>query len=358
MKKGSLLCLLMLMGVWGHGFAVDAYAQLSKVTLTHPTGTSIVSPRPDEYINGDSMNITWQDEHLISGETFWVRWASPTQNYYAKKRFRVDAYYKLRYSFDELSWKDIASDIGPTGPDGNGNQVCTFSWGVPVVEQSRRCWIKVIGFDGNGQKNGSDTQLVYIRAKPPVNVDISYSTNGGETWRSITQVSYGAGSHYNWDVSMKSRRCRFGAQVKVVMKDASDKTVGSAMSTEFTVISNQAPRLAGSWSGYYYSAPSGTIPVSGTINSENQYNFVGELPFGKAKFLGRFYGNCLDADDDGTLAVTGDGTAYAPSGHVWSNDQPTAAIDLDADTNAAMTAMKGRWALTDDLVGSFAIDRE
>jgi hypothetical protein len=35
-----------------------------------------------------------------------------------------------------------------------------------------------------------------------------------------------------------------------------------------------------------------------------------------------------------------------------------AAIDLDADSNAAMTAMKGSWTLGNDLVGSFAIDRE
>jgi hypothetical protein len=142
------------------------------------------------------------------------------------------------------------------------------------------------------------------------------------------------------------------------MKDGSDKTVGSATSTEFAIISNQPARLAGNWSGYYYSAPSGTIPVSGTIDSEDRYNFIGELPFGKAKFLGKFHGNCLDADDDGTLAITGDGTAYAPSGHVWSNDKLTATIDLDAETNAALTAMKGSWTLGNDLVGSFAINRE
>jgi hypothetical protein len=357
MKKVSVLCLLMLLGFLDHGFAVDAYAQLSKVTITSPTGTSIVIPRAEEYMNGDSMDITWEDEHLVSGKDFVVRWASPTKNYYSKKRFRVDAYYKLRYSFDGLSWEDIASNVTPSGFDGSRNQTCTYSWNVPVVQESRRCWVKVIGFDADGEKNGTDTQWVYIRVKPAVNVDIFYSNNGGETWRSITEVPYG--NQYTWeDVSMKSRRCRFGAQLKVVMKDGGDKTVGSATSTEFTVMSNQPARLAGNWSGYYYSAPSGTIPVSGSIDSENKYNFVADLPFGKAKFLGRFYGNCLDADDDGTLAVTGDGTAYAPPGHDWSNDKPTAAIDLDAETNAALTAMKGNWTLGDDLVGSFAINRE
>jgi len=353
-----MVCLLMLLGLLNHGFAVDAHAQLSKVTITSPTGTNIISPGQEEYVNGDSTNITWGDEHLVSGEKFLVRWASPTENYYNKKRFRVDAYYKLRYSFDEISWTEIDGHIPPSGFDGNGNQVCTYSWNVPVVEQSKRCWIKVIGFDASGQKNGSDTQWVYIRIRPAVNVDLFYSTNGGETWRSITRVPNGTGNPYSWDVSIKSRRCRFGAQVKVVMKDGADKSVGSAVSTEFTVISNQPARLAGNWSGYYYSAPSGTIPVSGTIDSENKYNFVGDLPFGKAKFLGKFQGNCLDADDDGTLAVTGDGTAYAPPGHVWSNDKPTAPIGLDADTNAAMTAMKGSWTLGGDLTGSFAINRE
>ena len=347
MKKVSLLCLLVFWGLLGYGFAVDAYAQLSKVTIVSPTGTSVISPRLEEYINGDSMNITWEDEHLVSGENFLVRWASPTENYYDKKRFRVNAIYKLRYSFDQITWENIPGEIA----------VCEYLWKVPVVEQSRRCWIKVIGFDADGQKNDTDTRLVYIRANPAVNVDISYSTNGGETWRSITRVPIG-GNPYPWDVSMKSRRCRFGAQVKVVMKDRGDRTVGSAVSTEFTVTSNQPARLAGNWSGYYYSAPSGTIPVSGTIDSENRYNFIGELPFGKAKFLGKFHSNCLDADDDGTLAISGDGTAYAPSGHVWSNDERMAAIDLDADSNAAMTAMKGSWTLGNDLVGSFAIDRE
>ena len=146
--------------------------------------------------------------------------------------------------------------------------------------------------------------------------------------------------------------------VKVVMKDGEDKTVGSAMSTEFTVISNQPRASRRKLERLLLLSAERDIPVSGTIDSENQYNFVGELPFGKAKFLGKFHGNCLDADDDGTLAVTGDGTAYAPPGRVWTNDKPTAAIDLDVDTNAAMTAMKGSWALSDDLVGSFAINRE
>jgi hypothetical protein len=304
------------------------------------------------------MNITWEDEHLVSDVNFPVRWASPTQNYYSKKRFRVDATYKLRYSFDGLSWTDIANNIVPSGFDGSGNQLCTYSWKVPAVEQSKRCWIKVIGFDANGQKNGTDTQLVYIRVKPAVKVNVSYSTNGGETWRSITQVPYG--NQYTWeDVSMKSRRCRFTGQVKVVMKDGGDKTVGSAVSTPFTVISNQPPRLAGNWSGYYCSGPSGAIPVSGTIDSENRYNFIGELPFGKARFVGQFSGNCIDADDDGTLSITGDGTAYAPPDHVWDyNHKTTAAIDLNADTNAAMTAMMGTWRMSGNLDGSFAIDRE
>jgi len=350
MKKVSVLCLLMLIGILGHGFAVDAYAQLRKVTIVNPTGTNIISPRLEEYINGDSMNITWEDEHLVSGENFLVRWASPTENYYSKKRFRVNATYKLRYSFDQITWENIPGEIAE----------CEYLWKVPVVEQSRRCWIKVIGFDADGQKNDTDTQLVYIRAKakPAVNVDISYSTNGGETWRSITRVSYGA-NPYPWDVSMKSRRCRFGAQVKVVMKDGDGKAVGSGVSAPFTVKSNQPPRLAGNWSGYYCCSPEGlAIPVSGTVDGENRYNFIGELPFGKAKFLGGFYGNCLVADDDGTLAITGDGTAYAPTGHVWSNDKPTATIDLNADTNAAMTAVKGSWTMSDSLSGSFHIDRE
>ena len=360
MKKVSVLCLLMLIGILGHGFAVDAYAQLRKVTIVNPTGTNIISPRLEEYINGDSMNITWEDEHLVSDVNFPVRWASPTENYYNKKRFRVDAYYKLTYSFDKLSWTDIASNVTPSGFDGNGNQLCAYPWKVPLVERSKRCWIKVIGFDANRQKNGTDTRLVYIRVRPAVNVGIFYSNNGGETWLSITPpVPYGAGNEYTWDVSMKSRRCRFGAQVKVVMKDGSGKTVGSATSAQFTVISNQPARLSGNWSGYYCCSPEGlAIPVSGTVDGENRYNFIGELPFGKAKFLGGFYGNCLVADDDGTLAITGDGTAYAPTGHVWSNDKPTATIDLNADTNAAMTAVKGSWTMSDSLSGSFHIDRE
>ena len=81
MKKVSILCLLVLLGLLGHGFAVDAYAQLSKVTIVSPTGTSIISPRLEEYINGDSMNITWEDEHLVSGKNFLVRWASPTEKF-------------------------------------------------------------------------------------------------------------------------------------------------------------------------------------------------------------------------------------------------------------------------------------
>jgi len=267
-----------------------------------------------------------------------VRWTSP-ENYVS---------YQLRYSFDKIAWQDIGSDI----------RVREYLWRVPLVGQSRRCWIKVIGFDANRRKKGTDTQLVYIRVRQPVSVNISYSTNGGETWRLITQIPYA--NQYTWeDMGINSQRCRFGAQVKVVMKDGNGKTVGSAVGTKFTVISDQPPRLAGYWDGYYCCSPEGmSIPVSGTIDSENGYNFIGELPFGKAKFRGRFDGSCLDAYDDGTLAITGKGTATAPQGHPWSNGEMTAAIALNAKTNAAMTAIQGSWAMNGSGSGDFHIDRE
>ena len=184
-------------------------------------------------------------ETVPAGELYTVEWEAPA----AATKF------KLQYSLDNGStWKAIAPDF-LTGS--------SYDWPVPVPSNNKdKCLVKLdaywIGYNGNDVKIGTDVsdapftvEVLRLNSPnggeapltsgtqypitwttspnvPPVKrVQLSYTLDNGATWRPIdTTGDPSDDGRFLWTVpgvTTEKDRCR----VKIVLKDASGKTLGS-----------------------------------------------------------------------------------------------------------------------------------
>jgi hypothetical protein len=187
-------------------------------------------------------------EPIPAGELYPIEWEAP-----------IDAtMFKLKYSLDNgVTWKAIAPGF-LTGT--------SYDWPVPIPSNNKtKCLVRVdaywIGYNGNNVKIGTDTSdapftievlkldtpdggeppltsgdqffitwTTNPNAPPVKRVQLSYTLNNGLTWKTIdtTGDSSNDGS-FLWtvpDVTQEMINCK----VKIVLKDASGKTLGSDVS--------------------------------------------------------------------------------------------------------------------------------
>ena len=166
-------------------------------------------------------------EVIPSGSTYSIRWAPSN----AVK-------FRLRYSINGGStWKTIAKNVTGT----------SYSWTVPIPNNNKpNCFVNVTGYNASGGIIGEDTsdgpftiEVVKVTSpdggevlhpgepwpitwrtnqtiRPVASVKLYYSINGGASWKPIQTVV----------PNVSSSNCK----VKVVLKDAFGKTVGSDVS--------------------------------------------------------------------------------------------------------------------------------
>ena len=184
---------------------------------------------------------------IATGSTFPIEWEA----------IQAAATFKLKYSLDSgLTWLPIepAGSFTDTRAD----------WAVPLLKKNKRkCLIKVVAFDASGNKLGSDTSdgpftIEALTITDPISNDtctsgqpcliawnrsdyidahtgrLSYSTNGGLTWKLITKTITGSDTSYSsWVPTVRTtkRNCK----VKLVYKNDKGVTVGIATSEKFTI---------------------------------------------------------------------------------------------------------------------------
>jgi hypothetical protein len=181
------------------------------------------------------------DEVIPSGSTYAIHWGAPSD---AVK-------FDLKYSINNGStWKTIARNVTGT----------SYDWDVPIPSDNKTsCLVKVIGFDSSGKEVGEDisdspftievvkltypaegqilesgnTRAITWRtngtAKPVASVKLSYSINGGVSWKAIKTLKSNTGS-YDWTVPTISNLST-GCKIKVVLKSAGGTTVGNTVSS-------------------------------------------------------------------------------------------------------------------------------
>jgi subtilisin family serine protease len=199
-------------------------------------------------VDNDMNLLTPGDGEIIpSGSPYTLTWEAPDH----AVRF------KLQYSADNGgSWVKITDDAPGA----------SYSWQVPTLPNNRRsCLVKVTGYDASEKKvvqdrsdrvftievvkvtspNGNEflscennpytvTWVTNGTATPVTTVILSYTKDGGAHWSPIANISGNPGNH-SWPVpclNASKSKCR----VKLVLKDADGKTVGSDSSDDFFTI--------------------------------------------------------------------------------------------------------------------------
>ena len=175
---------------------------------------------------------------LPSGSTHTILWGAPS-----------DAVtFNLKYSLDNgATWKPI--DSGITGR--------RYVWDVPVSKKDKKkCLVKVVGYNSGGSKVGVDrsyspfkievvrvtspnggetltggglhtiTWQTNVTKNPVETVKLKYTKNGGTTWLPIDTLTGGDPGTYVWTVPGVPKT-KSKCKVKVVLKDAAGKTVGT-----------------------------------------------------------------------------------------------------------------------------------
>jgi hypothetical protein len=233
---------------WGTGWGEDGYFRIDYSELAGDTqfgwwtyaygGVSRVALRLLQPTPG---------EGVPSGSPYSIQWES-TPN---------AVNFKLYYSTDNgTTWGFLDNVLGDT----------SYPWTVPTPPNNKKkCLVKVIGFDPSftsrvriGQSdepfiievvkltspNGGDlvpsegtwpiTWTTNGTKKDVASVKLTYTLDNGVTWKPITTIKGGDPEYYLWNnvPTVEKTKCK----VKVVLRDATGKTVGSDISdSTFTI---------------------------------------------------------------------------------------------------------------------------
>lgn len=200
-----------------------------------------------EYASRPVVCYPFPGEAVPSGSDYTVRWAAPEN----AQTFTV------KYSLNNgRTWNLISRNV-------TGNSI---DWQVPKPRRNKkRCRIKVIAFDGTGSRIGASrskaftVEVVSVFAPEEgetytgggqgyifwvtngtrqrvAQVLLRYTKNGGRTWKRILPAPdpFNPTLHL-WNVPLLARQ-RDKCRVKVILKSAGGKTIGTAVSEGFFTI--------------------------------------------------------------------------------------------------------------------------
>ena len=221
------------------GFCDSSGVSVTDISDSGPVMTAILTP-------GTLLTLLVPNgsEVIPSGSTYTVLWGAPSE------AVKFDLMYSLN---NGKTWKSIASNLTSMG----------YNWKVPKpINNKKKCLVKVVGYNSFNIRTGEDVSdstftievvrlispdggenltpggthaikwLTNATKRPVAKVKLFYSIDAGATWKSIKTLSKNKGS-YNWIVpSVSSNSCK----IKVVLKDANGKTVGSDISNGYFAI--------------------------------------------------------------------------------------------------------------------------
>lgn len=216
-----------------YGIESDYSNEACKVLAPDTGKLQLLSPNGGEMVSaGSNYIIYWQDP---SGATK----------------------YKLKYSKDNgVTWEVLVPGFLTD---------TIFDWLAPVPTKNKnKCLVKIIGYNDNGVKIGADKSdapfaiEVATITSPTRNESVtagtlaypiswttntvngtivsstlSYTLNGGATWKTIGSTSGNPGT-YLWDIP-QVKRIKTKSRIKLLLKDPSGNVIAKALSRYFTV---------------------------------------------------------------------------------------------------------------------------
>jgi len=178
-----------------------------------------------------------------AGDVYPVTWEAPL----------AATQFKLQYSIDNgTTWKAMAPGL-VTGR--------SYDWQVPVPANNKsKCLVKITGYNGGGAKIGTDVSAPFTievlkldapnGGEEPLtsetqfsitwttnsnvtsvdHIQLSYTLDNGATWKAInTSEDPSDDGSFLWTVVRVTKEKK-NCKVKIVLKDASGKTLGSDVS--------------------------------------------------------------------------------------------------------------------------------
>jgi hypothetical protein len=229
-----------------HAYSGGGYRDIAILKLSDPKSVTVLSSNGGEIFDTSS--------------TYTIEWEAATQ---AVK-------FKLFYSVDKgVTWNKLHAQPYVTGS--------SYDWMVQPVptHNERKCLLKIIGYDEKNKKVGSDRSdapftIVIVELTAPnggdplvsgstvditwrknktwltvTKVVLSYTTNGGVTWKPIATLKEGdhntPGDYtHSWTVPSVGTIPKTKCKVKVFLKDADGNTLRWDTSDAYFTI-NPAP---------------------------------------------------------------------------------------------------------------------
>jgi hypothetical protein len=227
-------------GTLGNTAAVSSFTDDPDPTNNTATATTTVLSYPKVVLFSPNGGET-----IPSGSTYEIRWGAPQEA----------ATFKFLYSLDGgVTWVVIGKNIIGT----------STTWHTPILKKNnKKVLLKMIAFDASGNRVGSDKsdgpftievltitdpisgdtctsgQLCLIAWNRSAYIDartgkLSYTTNGGLTWKPITNSIIESDTSYSsWIPAVGATKSN--CKVKLVYKNDKGVTVGTATSGKFTI---------------------------------------------------------------------------------------------------------------------------
>jgi hypothetical protein len=232
------------------GWAVGASDENGVLLHFGPISVTLLSPNGGNEISTDSaFPITWGTTPDSPGNFS----------------------FNVKYSLDNgLTWLPVTPAPGATDSvDSEHSLTGSFpgtqvNWAVPLLVRNKpKCLVKVIAYDG-AKKLGSDKsdgpfgikvlsitspssgdtcasgEICTITWEKELAVDaqtgqLSYSTDGGLSWKTISSTIAGSDTSWNWTPSVK--RTKTNCKVRLIYKDGAGKKVATATSAgKFSIV--------------------------------------------------------------------------------------------------------------------------
>ena len=217
----------------------------STATVTETTVTVTNTTASATQICPAILNVLWPNggEDLITASDWEISWTP----------FIRASAFSLSYSLDNgATWESIVKNITGT----------STTWHTPLLKKNKtKCLVKVVGLNKRGEKVGADRSDAPFKievltitdinegeacdagqpcpitwtladAITPHELQISYTLDGGTTWKKEDPVALPQVPLYNWTAPnvKKDRTC----EVKLTLKSAGE-TVATATSAKFTI---------------------------------------------------------------------------------------------------------------------------
>jgi hypothetical protein len=184
-------------------------------------------------------------ETLFTGSDVLIEWGAPSEV----------VNYKLKYSIDNgVTWTSIGTGFY-TGT--------STTWTVPyLTKNATECKVKVIGYNVSNEKVGSDMSdgpftievltvdspkpgdtcysgqtctIAWTAHRAAATIKLSYSADGGTTWKTIPASLTGSDTIYPW-IAPPVKKAKSKCKVKVILKDDTGGKVGSDTSDGYFTI--------------------------------------------------------------------------------------------------------------------------